>query len=86
MAFEANKITREHVLKAVKRINKEKLQLITSKKFDAMIDGIAYPPKDLLRFAHEEMNGENSQQLIECYDVFTRLQQELERLKEKYVQ
>lgn len=60
MTFEANKITREHVLKAVKRINEEKLQLIPSKKFDAMIDGIAYPPKDLLRFAHEEMNGEKS--------------------------
>lgn len=59
MAFEANKIKREHVLKAVKRINEEKLQLIPSTKFDVIVDGNTYPPKDLLRFAHEEMNGEN---------------------------
>ena len=59
MAFEPNKISREHVLKAVKRINEEKLQLIPSIKFDVIVDSNAYPPKDLLRFAHEEMNGEN---------------------------
>jgi frataxin-like iron-binding protein CyaY len=59
MAFEPNKITREHVLKAVKRINEEKLQLIPSTKFDVIVDENPYPPKDILRFAHEEMNGEN---------------------------
>jgi 5-methylcytosine-specific restriction protein B len=33
--------------------------LIGSTKYDVIIDGNSYPPKDLLRFAHEEMYGEN---------------------------
>lgn len=59
MGFEPNKITREHILNAVKRIKNQKIELISSTKYDVIIDGNTYPPKDLLRFAHEEMNGEN---------------------------
>jgi 5-methylcytosine-specific restriction protein B len=60
MGFEPNKITREHIFKAIKRIKDQKIELIASTKYDVIIDGNTYPPKDLLRFAHEEMNGENS--------------------------
>ncbi|MFT5779781.1 MAG: hypothetical protein ACI837_002740 [Crocinitomicaceae bacterium] len=33
--------------------------MIASTKFDVLIDGRSYPPKDLLRYGHEELNGEN---------------------------
>jgi len=59
MAFSPEKITRKHVLDAVKKIEKEKGNLITSTKFDVIINGKPYPPKEVMRYAHELMNGEH---------------------------
>jgi len=58
MAFEPKNITKDHVLKAVERIKKNKIELIPSRIYYVEIDGINYPPKEIMRYAHEEMNGE----------------------------
>ena len=58
MAFEPKKITKEHVLAAVKKIGENAVSLHPSTKFDVIINGKAYPPKEVMRYAHEEMNGE----------------------------
>ena len=58
MAFSPEKITKKHILDAVKKIEKERIELEPSTKFDVIINGNRYPPKEVLRFAHELMNGE----------------------------
>ncbi len=58
MAFEPDKITKQHVLDAVKKIERENIQLEPSTRFDVVINGKAYPPKEVMRYAHELMNGE----------------------------
>lgn len=59
MAFEPQKITKELIQKAVERIEKENIQLEPSTKFDVIINGKAYPPKEIMRYAHELLNGEH---------------------------
>ncbi|WP_052670534.1 AAA family ATPase [Draconibacterium sediminis] len=58
MPFQPQNITRENVLAAANRISSQKIKLKKSTKFDVIIDGEVYPAKDILRYAHEEMNGE----------------------------
>lgn len=58
MPFEPKKITLEHVLEAVEEIEENKLDLTPSTQWDVIINGKAYPPKDVLRYAHKQMNGE----------------------------
>lgn len=58
MPFEPDKITREHIEKAVQKIKKEEIDLHSSTGYDVIIDGEAFPPKEIMRYAHEEMNGE----------------------------
>lgn len=58
MAFEPSKITREHVLAAVKKIEEEKILLWPSTRWEVIINDRAYPPKEIMRYAHELMNGE----------------------------
>ena len=57
MAFEPDKITKEHILNAVKKIEKEAIEFEPSIKFDVLIDGKAYPPKEVMRYAHLLANG-----------------------------
>jgi len=59
MAFEPEKITKEDVLKAIHRIENEYLELKPSTGYDVIIEGKAYPPKEIMRYAHEQMNGEH---------------------------
>jgi 5-methylcytosine-specific restriction protein B len=59
MPLEPDKITREHVAKAVQRIQDENIDLISSTGYDVIIEGEKYPPKEIMRYAHEEMNGEH---------------------------
>ncbi|MHA3045525.1 hypothetical protein JSO61_009405 [Riemerella anatipestifer] len=59
MAFEPDKITRDLIQKAVERIERENIQLEPSTKFDVIINGKAYPPKEIMRYAHELLNGEH---------------------------
>ncbi|MBS1507973.1 MAG: AAA family ATPase [Bacteroidetes bacterium] len=58
MAFEPERITLEHLLKAVEEVENEKISLEPSTGYDAIINGKAYPPKDILRYAHFILNGE----------------------------
>ncbi len=59
MAFEPDKITKQHVLDAVKKIDSESIPLEPSTRFDVIVNGKAYPPKEVMRYAHELMNGEH---------------------------
>ena len=47
MPFEPKKITREHVLQAVKRIEGEDIPLISSTRWLVEIEGKEYPPKEI---------------------------------------
>ncbi len=59
MAFEPDKITKDLIQKAVEKIEQENIQLEPSTKFDVIINGKAYPPKEIMRYAHELLNGEH---------------------------
>ena len=63
MPFEPEKITKEHVLAAVNRIKTEQFALTPSTKFDVLIEGTTYPPKEIMRYAHEQMNGQHKWEL-----------------------
>ncbi len=58
MAFKPSEITKEHVLSAVQKIESENIELIPSTRWDVTINGKTYPPKEVMRYAHEAMNGE----------------------------
>ena len=58
MPFEPDKITKQHILDAVKKIDSEAISLEPSTRFDVIVNGKAYPPKEVMRYAHELMNGE----------------------------
>ena len=58
MAFSPGDITKEHILSAVKKIEAEQIELIPSTRWNMVINGKTYPPKEVLRYAHEAMNGE----------------------------
>lgn len=59
MAFEPKKITKDHVLKAIEHIKKHNIDLIPSTGYDVIINKESFPPKEILRYAHEQMNGEH---------------------------
>ena len=58
MSFQPNNITKEHVVNAVQEIKSEGIDLIPSTGYDVVIDGVKYPPKEIMRYAHKQMNGE----------------------------
>ena len=53
MAFQPKKITREHILKAIDDIDNEIITVRPSTKFDILYEGKTYPPKEVMRLAHE---------------------------------
>src|SRR5687767_3718358 len=59
MPFEPNRITQQHILDAVKRIEAMNVALKPSTKYDVIVNDKPYPPKEVLRYAHELVNGEN---------------------------
>lgn len=59
MTFKPENITREHVLQAVEYIELNNLKLKPSTKFDVIIKGKHYPPKEIMRYAHQLANGIN---------------------------
>jgi hypothetical protein len=59
MPFEPRKITKDHVLKAVERIEKENIDLKGATVYQVVINEKQYPPKEIMRYAHEEMNGDH---------------------------
>lgn len=58
MAFEPEKILRGHILKAIHDISSKKVGIRPSTKFDLYYQGETYPPKDVMRLAHEYATGE----------------------------
>lgn len=58
MAFEPNKITKQHVLDAVAEIKRNSPDLKPSTRWDVVIDDERYPPKEVMRHAHKQFNGE----------------------------
>lgn len=58
MAFEPNSITKNHVLSAIKKIESEEIPLFKSTRWLVEVNNATYPPKEVMRYAHEEMNGE----------------------------
>ncbi len=58
MSFEPKKITKDHILRGVERIQREHPELKPSTRWDVVINGENYPPKEIMRYAHYEMNGE----------------------------
>lgn len=58
MAFNPEKITKEHVIKAIAEILEQNLEVRRSTKFDILYRGRNYPPKDVMRLAHEYATGE----------------------------
>ena len=59
MPFAPDKITKQQILDAVKKIESENIALEPSTKFDVIINDKAYPPKEVMRYAHELMNGKH---------------------------
>ncbi len=59
MNFKPNEITKEHVLNAVSKIDKDKIELIPSTRWCVIINEKKYPPKEVMRYAHSAMNGEH---------------------------
>jgi hypothetical protein len=59
MAFDPDKITKQNILDAVSKIEAENIELEPSTRFDVIINGKTYPPKEVMRYAHEFMNGEH---------------------------
>lgn len=58
MAFEPKKLTKKHILRGVEKIQREQPDLKPSTRWDVVINGENYPPKEIMRYAHQEMNGE----------------------------
>ena len=50
MSFE--KITKQHVLDAVAKIDNERIELDPSTKYDVLINDKFYPPKEVMRYAN----------------------------------
>jgi 5-methylcytosine-specific restriction protein B len=58
MPFDPESITKEHVAQAISLINRENIKLRHSTRWDVIIDGKTYPLKEVMRYAHQNMNGE----------------------------
>ena len=58
MPFTPNLITKNLVFKAINKIEREKAELIPSTRWLVEINGKQYPPKEVMRYAHEQLNGE----------------------------
>lgn len=58
MAFQPDKIKREHILKAIKSIKDGNQNVKASTKYDIIFEGNTYPPKEVIRLAHQFATGE----------------------------
>lgn len=57
MLFEPEKIKYEHIIEAAKTIDSGEFEITASTGYDVIIDGKPYPPKEIMRFAHEKATG-----------------------------
>ena len=59
MAFQPSNITKQHILEGIGKLEQSDIPLKPSTRWDVIINGEHYPPKEVMRFAHEVMNGEH---------------------------
>lgn len=59
MAFEPDKITKQHILDAVSYIEQKDISLNPPTKYYVIINDKKYPPKEVMKYAHQQMNGES---------------------------
>lgn len=57
MSFQPEKITKEHIIKAINDIEDGKIGIRPSTKYDVLYKGKTYPPKDIMRQAHKYATG-----------------------------
>jgi 5-methylcytosine-specific restriction protein B len=57
MTFKPSEITKLHVLKGIEEIKKSKKPLTDGTRWEVIIDGKSYPPKEVMRFAREQFDG-----------------------------
>ncbi|MGI8892886.1 MAG: hypothetical protein ACR2GN_05440, partial [Bacteroidia bacterium] len=60
MTYDPKAITKEHVLKAVDKIENNGIPLKTPTRWLVEINGKLYPPKEIMRYAHEALTGEKN--------------------------
>ncbi len=58
MPFEPDNITRDDVIHAARKVRKEGISLEPSTKYDVIIEGNRFPPKEIMRYVHEMRTGE----------------------------
>jgi len=58
MPFRPSEITRQHVLDACAKIKRENIQLRPSTRNDVIVNGEPFPPIEVLRYAHEQLDGD----------------------------
>ncbi len=59
--FRLKSITREHILQAINQIDRQDLHLRSSTVYDVVYKGKRYPPRELLRLAHQVASGTASE-------------------------
>lgn len=57
MTFKPTDITREHVLSAIEKIETSGIVLKTGTRWEVIINGKAYPPKEVMRYARKQYDG-----------------------------
>ena len=55
--FKLKSITREHILQAISNIDHQQLRMRASTVYDVVYKGKRYPPRELLRLAHQLASG-----------------------------
>jgi hypothetical protein len=59
MAFKPSEITKEHIFRGIEEIKKSNKTLTNGTKWEVIINGKSYPPKEVMRFAREQYDGSN---------------------------
>lgn len=57
MSFKPSDITREHVEKGIIELESSNKKIKNGTKWDVIINGKAYPPKEVMRFARKQFDG-----------------------------
>ncbi|MDN3707603.1 AAA family ATPase [Myroides ceti] len=57
MKFKPSDITKEHILSAVHEIDQENINLTTGTRWEVIVNGKPYPPKEIMRYARKQYDG-----------------------------
>ncbi|PTT03688.1 hypothetical protein DBR11_01595 [Pedobacter sp. HMWF019] len=59
MSFQAKSITKDHILEATSQIESNQISLHPGTGYEVFIEGRAYPPKEIIRYAHKLATGDD---------------------------